>query len=139
MNACLPLTVFYDGNCPLCAAEIHQLRAIDNQQKLRLVNIYADGFSNRFPDVDPLAATKILHGQYSDGSMVYGLDVSHQAWALVGKHQWIAVLRWPVIRWFADMAYLFFARNRQTISLLLTGRRQTNSCKINPGKSNAPD
>jgi predicted DCC family thiol-disulfide oxidoreductase YuxK len=37
----------------------------------------------------------------------------------VGKHRWLAILRWPVIRHIADLCYLFFARHRQKISGLL--------------------
>lgn len=118
------LTLFYDSYCPLCAAEMDQLRRFDEQGRLRFEDIHADDFSARYPTVDPVAADRVLHAQYDDGQMIYGLDVTHQAWALVGRHRWLAVLRWPIIRWFADLGYRFFARYRYGISLVLTGQRR---------------
>lgn len=118
------LTLFYDSYCPLCAAEMDQLRRFDQQGRLRFADIHAPDFAERYPDIDPVAADRILHARYADGRMIYGLDVTHQAWALVGRHRWLAVLRWPVIRWFADLGYRFFARYRYGISLVLTGQRR---------------
>ncbi|MGB2287813.1 MAG: DCC1-like thiol-disulfide oxidoreductase family protein, partial [Porticoccaceae bacterium] len=57
-------------------------------------------------------------------------DVTYRAWVLVGKRKWVAVLRWPLIKGFADIGYLFFARNRYTISRLLTGQSRCDSCNI---------
>ena len=116
--------MFYDSYCPLCAAEMDQLRSLDEQGRLRFEDIHAEDFSVRYPTVDPVAADRVLHGQYDDGRMIYGLDVTHQAWALVGRHRWLAILRWPIIRWFADLGYRFFARYRYGISLVLTGQRR---------------
>ena len=62
----------------------------------------------------------MLHGQWADGTLIYGLDVTAQAWALGGRHQWLKLLRLPLVRWFADLGYLFFARYRRQISRLLT-------------------
>ena len=68
------------------------------------------------PHIDPHAADRILHGELTDGSMIYGLDVTRTAWQLVGKGHWFAFLRWPLIRPIADLAYHFFARHRHHIS-----------------------
>lgn len=134
------LTLFYDSYCPLCANEMAQLRRLDTHQRLRFEDIHADDFSQRYPDIDPQAADRILHARYDDGRMIYGLDVTHQAWALVGKQRWLAVLRWPVIRCFADLGYRFFARYRYGISLVLTGQRRCSpggSCGIATASPNS--
>ena len=54
--------------------------------------------------------------------------LAYRAWALVGKGYLIAPLRWPVIRWFADKAYLWFARNRYKVSGWFTGQERCDSC-----------
>ena len=46
------LTIFYDGHCPLCAAEMQTLQSLDTQKKLQLEDIHADSFSERFPYID---------------------------------------------------------------------------------------
>lgn len=123
------LTIFYDGLCPLCSAEIKQLKSYDSGHRLSFEDIHAPDFVQRFPYIDQARANRILHGQLSNGEIIYGLDVTCHAWRSVGKHRWITLLRLPVIRWFADLAYLFFARYRNTIASLFTGRRSHISCQ----------
>ncbi|MCB1671110.1 MAG: DUF393 domain-containing protein [Gammaproteobacteria bacterium] len=119
----MKITMFYDSSCPLCVAEINQLRSLDRNGALRFVDIHASDFLARWPHIDPLAANRKLHAQCADGTMLYGLDVTVAVWASVGRHRWLKLLRLPGIRWFADLGYRFFARHRATLSLLLTGRR----------------
>ena len=123
------LTVFYDARCPLCSAEINQLRAYDTDKQLLFEDIHAPDFSQRFDYIDKEKANAVLHGQLSNGEMIYGLDVTCMAWRTVGRHRWLTILRWPVIRWFADLAYRFFARYRNTISSLFIRRGDTNDCE----------
>ena len=122
------LTVFFDGYCPLCVAEMDQLSRLDAKGLLLLEDIHQPDFGSKFPTIDPVAADRVLHAMAEDGTMYYGLDVTHKVWQSVGKKSWIAVLRWPVIRFFADIAYRVFAKNRYSISWLLTGKRRCEPC-----------
>lgn len=124
----MKLTIFYDGLCPLCASEMRVLQKLDTQGNLLIEDIHDEKFENRFPHIDPVAADRILHGQFENGSMIYGLDVTYQSWKAVGRKPWLAVLRWPIVRWFADAGYLMFARNRYWISRLVTGRERCEPC-----------
>lgn len=126
------LTIFYDGECPLCVREMNHLSERDIHKRLLLVDIQQDDFAQAYPHIDPKAASTILHGLNDQGELILGLDVTHRAWSLVGKGYWTAPLRWPVIRWFADKAYLYFARNRYKISGLFTGQERCSDgkCKI---------
>ena len=131
------LTIFYDSYCPLCSAEINQLKTYDSNNQLSFADINAADFIQRYPYIDKLEANKLLHGELSNGEMIYGLDVTCLAWTTVGKHRWLAILRWPGVRWISDRAYLFFARHRNTIaSLVMKKSESTNdqknckSCKI---------
>jgi predicted DCC family thiol-disulfide oxidoreductase YuxK len=123
------LTVFYDGFCPLCSAEINQLRAYDRDNNILFEDIHAPDFVKRYPYIDQVEANRILHGQLSNGDMIYGLDVTYQAWKAVGKHRWLAILRWPGIKLLADISYRFFARHRNRISSLLMGKARSLDCQ----------
>ncbi len=124
----MKLTLFFDSYCPLCVAEMKMLAELDHKQNLKFEDIHAADFALRYPAIDPVKADKILHGLYEDGSMIFGLDVTHQAWRAVGHKPWLALLRWPIIRWFADCCYWVFANNRYLISWLLTGQKRCVSC-----------
>ena len=122
------LTLYYDGHCPLCVREMTHLRNADIRGRLELVDIQQDGFAERYPHIDPVAASTVLHADTAAGELLLGLDVTYRAWSLVGKGYWIAPLRWPLIRWFADKAYLWFARNRYKVSGWLTGQERCDRC-----------
>ena len=125
----MKLTVFYDGFCPLCSAEINQLRTYDHDGKIAFEDIHAPDFVKRYPYIDQVEANRILHGQLGNGDMIYGLDVTYQAWKAVGKHRWLAILRWPGIKLLADISYRFFARHRNMISSLLMGKTRSLDCQ----------
>jgi len=125
--------MFYDSYCPLCVAEVEQLKTLDPRGDLEFVDIHSKDFSVHWPNVDPVSANRVLHAQRADGSMLYGLDVSAEVWAMVGRHRWLKLLRLPVIRWLADLVYWLFARYRYSISYLITGKRRCDACATDPG------
>ena len=136
-NNSAELIVFYDGYCPLCQKEMKHLQSVDYDHKLQLEDIQAADFNQRYPHIDRTEASRILLSQTMDGELLRGLDSTHAAWSLVSKGWRTAPLRWPVIRWFADRAYLFFARNRYQISGLLTGQQRCQTCQL-PDKPKKP-
>ncbi len=125
------LTLFYDGFCPLCVREMAQLRQIDKQGVLQLVDIQLAESQAHYPQIDFSEASRILLALTADGRLLRGLDSTHAAWSAVGLGYRTVWLRWPVIRWFADRAYLYFAANRYRISYWLTGqaRCDNGSCQ----------
>ncbi len=110
------LRIYYDGLCPLCLREMQHLQRLDRTQQLDLQDINAADFAERFPHIDRMQADRILHGELTDGRLLYGLDVTVLAWRLVGRGRWVNFLRWPLIRPVADRVYLLFARHRHRIS-----------------------
>lgn len=125
------MIIFYDALCPLCNLEMKHLRQADTQHRLTLEDLNAEDFSQRFPHIDPSKAMNLLHGQTQYGKIIYGLDVTYQAWKTVGKHRWLVILRLPVIKFFADIGYTFFAKHRQTISRILMPKSQHIQCNDN--------
>lgn len=124
----MSLRVYYDGQCPLCKAEIDQLKSLNVDARLEFADLNDKDFTSEYPHIDPQQAQRILHGETADGTILTGLDVTCMAWRSVGKHRWLAILRWPVIRHIADMSYLFFARHRQKISSLVMSLQGEKAC-----------
>ncbi|SUI84779.1 Protein of uncharacterised function, DUF393 [Shewanella putrefaciens] len=48
----MELRIFYDGNCPLCSAEMRQLKARDPKNLIALEDLNAPDFSERFSHID---------------------------------------------------------------------------------------
>lgn len=123
------LTIFYDGTCPLCAKEMAALAKHDVENKIQTIDIYSEAFPD-YPQIDADAANTILHALDENGKLLLGLDVTYQAWRLVGKGWLYAPLRWAIFKPVADWCYLRFAKNRYKVSFWLTGKSRCdgNSC-----------
>ncbi|MBD1583045.1 thiol-disulfide oxidoreductase DCC family protein [Pseudoalteromonas sp. S16_S37] len=126
------MKIFYDSRCPLCVAEMKNLKSHDKHNRITLVDLHSDNFATENPNIDKQRALKILHLQDAQGIVWLGLDATYQAWKAVGRHRWLILLRLMPMRWFADKGYLFFANNRMAISKLLLPNQCTRSgCDIN--------
>ena len=101
-NTTPQLTIFYDGGCPLCAIEMRHLKRLNQDNKLGFVDIMAADFHQRFPELDWQALNDRIHAMQADGTMLIGLDVTYEAWRLVGKGWLYAPLRWPLVKPLAD-------------------------------------
>lgn len=112
------LTIFYDGNCPMCTKEMDHIKKNDDDNFINLVNIHKQGFETIYPTVKFEDAMKILHGHYQ-GQLLLGLEVTHRAWTLVGKGFWVAPLNWPVLKTLSHWVYLGLAKYRHQISAFL--------------------
>lgn len=115
------MIIFYDGNCPLCNHEMQLLKKHDKNDQITLEDLNATDFVVRYPEINVQNAMSILHAKTESGEMIYGLDVTVQAWAKTDKYKLfnfplVNLLRWPIIRLVADKAYLFFAKHRIKIS-----------------------
>ena len=133
------LTLFYDSTCPLCAREMEALSRLNVDGNLAFEDIHSEDFNLRYPDIDPEKASAVFHGRCRGGMMIYGLDVSVQAWNLVGRMKWLQILRLPVLRFFSDLAYRFFARYRSQISFVLTGKSNCSECDLKKHSSRIND
>lgn len=109
---------------------MQQLKYVDHAARIRLVDLHADDLSETYPHINKDKAMQRLHGQLDNGEMLYGLDVTYHAWSLVGKHRWLAILRWPLIKPIADLCYRIFARHRNRIASLITGKTHCNQCVV---------
>lgn len=106
-----PLTLYYDGACPLCLAEMRNLMRLNTAQRLRFVDIAAPGFA--VPEGHTLAAMQgLLHAQAEDGGWLRGVDTFVAMYEAVGV-SWVArALSAPGLRPLADRCYPWVARHR---------------------------
>ena len=102
-------TLYYDGACPLCSAEMNRLRTLQDGS-LSLVDIHGA------PDADRPASKQVLlenlHYVTRSGEVLTGIDANVAAW----QHTRLGILwrwlRWPLVRPVADYLYTIWARRR---------------------------
>lgn len=78
-----PLTVFYDGACPLCRREIAVHRAM-RPRGVRWVNVAAPGAAAVCP-LDPADLLKRFHVRGADGRMASGARAFIALWRRVPR------------------------------------------------------
>jgi predicted DCC family thiol-disulfide oxidoreductase YuxK len=118
---CVPLTVYYDKSCPMCATEMHVIRELDWRGRLQLVDCsapdFADGEAEREGVTREAMMTK-LHARDPEGRWLKGLDAFEAVYASAGlkipARFWGSKRLRPVL----DRIYPIMARYRQPLSKL---------------------
>jgi predicted DCC family thiol-disulfide oxidoreductase YuxK len=110
------LTLFYDGACPLCQAEILFLSGRNQAGLLNFVDINSKAYDPLKVGVSCEEALAAMYGQYADGTLIHGVTVFPEAYrrADLPSLAWIFSRKsmQPVLK----MGYRFFAKNRHAIS-----------------------
>lgn len=113
------LTLFYDGACPLCQAEILFLSGRNQSNLLDFIDINSDRFESEKLGISCEAALAAMYGQFASGTLIQGVAVFPEAY----RRADLPALAWlfsrkalqPVLQ----VGYQFFAKNRHAISRLL--------------------
>ena len=108
-------TVFYDGSCPLCTAEIGLYRAQDSAGALTLIDVSQEA---ALPDgLTKAAAMARFHVLTDRGQVLSGAAAFVEVWRSLPKWRWLArVSRLPGALWLMERAYLGFLPIRPYLS-----------------------
>lgn len=117
--ALYPLTVLYDGACPICAREMAFMQRLDSKRRLRFCDLSAPDSDITAIGIPVSELSAVIHAQWGDGSVIRGVEVFRAIWQAVGLGFLTRMSRLPVIDPLVVQAYAWFARNR----LWLTGRK----------------
>jgi len=117
-------TLFYDGQCPLCAREISTLRKLQRGQ-LIFADIHGQGAGNpNLPGREALL--RRLHLMTWTGEWITGLRANVRAWSHTPFGFLLKPLLWPGIFQCASWLYEHWADRRYVRRYACT------SCGVNP-------
>ena len=112
-------TLFYDGACPLCQAEILFLSKRNEAGLLNFVDINSTHYDPQKIGITCEQALAAMYGQFADGTLINGISVFPEAY----RRARLPFLAWLFSRKLFQpalkVAYHFFAKNRSSISKLL--------------------
>ena len=112
-----PITVFYDGACSICAAEIEQYQRQDQAGRLILVNISAPDFRPEQYGIELQAFMYELHVFDQTGTIYKGIEAFWAIWQAFPASTLYGVLgtliNLPLIKPLARLGYCGFARIRR--------------------------
>ena len=113
------LTLFYDGTCPLCQAEILFLSGRNQAGLLDFVDIHSVFFEPEKVGVSCETALAAMYGQFASGSLIEGVAVFPEAYRRANLPALAWIFSRKTLQPFWRMGYRFFAKNRHAISALL--------------------
>jgi predicted DCC family thiol-disulfide oxidoreductase YuxK len=113
------VTVYFDGSCPLCQAEIGYYRRQDEATALCFVDVSGPGAMT--PDgVTRQHAMKRFHVRTSDGQVLSGAAAFVEIWARLPRWRWAArAASLPGALTTLELSYRLFLTVRPFISRLL--------------------
>lgn len=111
-----PLTIFHDGDCPICRFDVANLQARNDAGRLRFIDIASPGFDATPYGLSVEDLRAAIHAQRPDGSWITGMAVFRLACRAVGLGWLVAPTGWPLVRGAVDVLYRLFARRRPWIA-----------------------
>jgi predicted DCC family thiol-disulfide oxidoreductase YuxK len=116
--ASYPLTVFFDGACPICDREIALMRKLDRRRRLVFCDFSRSDYDSSVINISLADLGRIIHARWGNGSVITGVEVFRAMWEAVGLGFLARLSRLSLVEPLVLNAYAWFARNR----LRLTGR-----------------
>jgi predicted DCC family thiol-disulfide oxidoreductase YuxK len=103
------LTVFFDGSCPLCRAEIGVYRDCPGAERVAFVDVAAAGAGDVAAGLSQQAAMARFHVLMPDGRLASGAAGFAALWMALPGWRWLGrIVSLPVIRSVAEAAYRTF-------------------------------
>lgn len=126
MSARPELTVYYDGACPLCRAEIDHYRRCRGAEAVAFVDVSARGAPTALgPDLTCEAALARFHVREVDGRLLSGAEAFARLWRVLPGWRWLGrLVATPLVLSLAEAAYRAFLPLRPRLARLVA-RRQT--------------
>ncbi|WP_375454204.1 thiol-disulfide oxidoreductase DCC family protein [uncultured Methylobacterium sp.] len=133
------LTVYYDGACPLCRAEIGHYRRCRGAERIAFVDVAPDAPGQEFspgqdlgpgqelgpdqglgPGLDRAAARRRFHVRDADGRLRSGAAAFARLWSVLPGWRWLGLIaRLPPVLPVAEAAYRAFLPLRPRLARLL--------------------
>ena len=113
------LTVYFDGGCPLCRAEIAYLKEKTDKNTLQFEDV-SNREADLGPDLDRTSALARFHVRDSDGALVSGPPAFVKIWAHAPGFRWLTNLsKIPGMMWVLERVYRLFLVLRPFLSRAL--------------------
>lgn len=118
------LTVYYDGACPLCAAEIRTYRRSRGAERVRWVDVGGEGgAADLGPGLTRREAQARFHVRDAGGTLASGAAGFTALWSQLPGWRWLGrAMRLPGIPALAEAAYRLFLPHRPKLARLVAWR-----------------
>jgi predicted DCC family thiol-disulfide oxidoreductase YuxK len=107
------LTVYFDGACQVCSREIALYQRARGHERMRFIDICAQGFDATREGLDPLEVHRSFHARADDGTLYKGVAAFVAIWETLPGYRWLAsVAKVPGVRPAMELGYVVFSKVR---------------------------
>jgi predicted DCC family thiol-disulfide oxidoreductase YuxK len=125
------LTIYFDGSCPLCRAEISHYRRQAGADKLCFRDVSQDDQPLE-PDLTKESAMSRFHVRRSDGRLVSGAAAFVSVWSQLPRWRWAArISALPGVLVLLELSYRLFLPARPALAGILTAAKRWRLKKSN--------
>jgi predicted DCC family thiol-disulfide oxidoreductase YuxK len=115
VNELAPLTVLYDGACPLCRREIGVYRGLQPNTPVCFADV-SDTATQLPPGITREQLLARFHVRGRDGELLSGAEAFLALWAALPGWRWLAWAgRLPGAAWAMERTYRLFLRARPAL------------------------
>jgi len=107
-----PLTVYFDGECPICRREIDLMKKINRKNHLQFIDFSNASYQSADQDLNQCDLARVIHARWSDGTIITGVEVFREMWEAIGLGFLARFSRLSGINTLLVKAYAWFAKNR---------------------------
>ena len=113
MTAAPLLTVYFDGSCPMCRAEVGVYRRLPEAAQIDWVDVSA---AQDLGGLSCQAAMARFHVRDCQGRLFSGAAAFSRMWRVFPGWRWLGWLSaWPPMSWLSEGAYRLFLIFRPTL------------------------
>jgi predicted DCC family thiol-disulfide oxidoreductase YuxK len=119
-----PSTVYFDGSCPLCRAEIAVYQRVDETGACRFVDV-SDPAASVPAGLTRDQAMKRFHVRAGDGRLLSGAAAFVEVWSRLPQWRWAArIAAWPGMLAVLEVFYRLFLPVRPLLSRMFGGAQR---------------
>ena len=111
------LTIFFDGECPLCKREVDFLQSRNKNKYLKFIDINGQDFDSYSNQITYKQAMQRIHALKSDGYVIKDIAVFQEAYKLIGLGWIYAPTKLPILNKLFEFIYGLWAKYRLKITL----------------------
>lgn len=115
------IRIYHDRSCPICRAEMEELKAIDSDNMLELIDCSVTDFTDPHAEAAGLDQQTLLNAMYirtQDDKWLQGPDAFAHLYAALGIPGMARLWGSRRLRPFVNVGYWLFARTRKLLSAL---------------------
>ena len=113
-NMSYPITIFYDGACRMCVAQMDKFKEADKEKNLVFVDISKPDFNQEKMGLAGKPIKRYIYARDSAGRLVRGVDAFIWIWAATGKRILSSFIGLPLVKQTGKFIYRLVSRFRYT-------------------------